>query len=131
MCGVLLYAIYQTNTAFKRIRSAMDKKSAPWVHVCRYNAVRTVYLELQKTLRQHRAAYVAVTLHDCLVCLERHGNATATKAYVAVTLDDRLIREGWQRFSDSFKQLKKQSPYFRSSFDSSYIRQTYVISNAA
>ena len=62
-------------------------------------------------------AYVAVTLHNCLVCLERTDNATSLEAYVAVTLYERLVREGTAAF---FKQFEKLL-HFRSSFDSPYM----------
>ena len=57
---------------------------------------------------------------------ERHTYVTASKASVAVTLHDRLIREGSQRRGDFFNMFKK-SPHVISSFDSPYIRHTYAV----
>ena len=50
-------------------------------------------------------AYIAVTLHNRLVRLKRHGNDTTSKAYVFVMLHDPLVREYLQRSGDFFKQF--------------------------
>ena len=66
--------------------------------------------------------YVAVTLYNRLVCLEGHTNATTLKSYVAITLHNCLICEALQRggiFLNSFK--------FRSSYNSRYLRHTYAV----
>ena len=112
MCGVLLhvYANDQNNTAFNQ-----------WIRKVRHRyALTTFYSPNVRRSWNYKErhgnataskAYVAVTLYDRLVRLERHGNATASKAYVAVTLDDRLVGEGSQRHG----------------FDSLFIRHKYVV----
>ena len=57
---------------------------------------------------------------------ERHGNVTASKASVADTLHDRLVRKGSKGCDDFFHMFKK-SPHVRSSFESPYIRHAYAV----
>ena len=72
---IVLYASDQNNTAFNRIRSAMDKRSTPFM--CRY-AVTTVYTPKVRRIWNYKG---------------RHGNATASKTCVVATLFHCLVRE--------------------------------------
>ena len=102
-------AAYCYTPIIKLIRHSIESDSL-WIrkerHTCRC-ALTTLYTPNGRCICNYKArhsieTYVAVTctLHDRLVRLDHHEYGTASKAYVAVTLYDRLDREGSQKRGD-------------------------------
>ena len=92
----------------------------------RYNAVATLYTPNVQCIWNYkeRRGNAIVSKAYVAVRLKRHGNATTWITYLAVTLHDRLVREGSKGRSDFLNSVLRKKSLF---FEAASIRHRFAI----